>query len=342
MDIKTGSYTGNGVDDRLITGVGFTPVLLITINVTTGAWVWKSSSMAGDLSLAMVGSATVTNRIQALNSDGFELGTDTSVNGNGTSYHYIAFAADTAVLDVGSYTGNGIDDTNITAGLTPVIVYTQGGSGASALSGNWRNSTMAGDLSFRIHTATAASANRIQSLGTNAFQVGTELEVNENTTTFYYFAFAANTAQVSVGSYVGNNTDNRDITTNPALLPSWVWNRRQATANQRGSIMKLTPHAGGVSNVINVGEQGDAIQALNTNGFQVGTDYYVNGDDGGGASVNTYFYFTIAGPATAATIPVLPTIPSGGGWAFLPYSAYQRYKGVRALTEALRNAKIGP
>ena len=73
--------------------------------------------MTGDNTKVM-GSATAlaSNRIQWLTNDGFEVGTDASVNSNGTTYNFIAWGAGDQI-DTGSYTGTGSAQTINGAGL---------------------------------------------------------------------------------------------------------------------------------------------------------------------------------------------------------------------------------
>ena len=339
MQYASANYTGDGVDGTTIT-VGFQSELIIILKVTGGVWSWRSSAMSGDVSLRMDGTLTLTDRIQSITATGFTLGTSADVNTNGASYRYIAFGADSDILKVGTYTGDGLDGKIITTTLTPVFAFVQDGGGAVGDSGVFRNATQVGDLSFSIVSALGATANRIQTLDAGGFTVGTASTVNTLNGTYYYFAFAANTDQISQSSYIGNNADDRDITTSPAIQPVLVWIKRQSTANNNTACMRIESIAGDNVNKVTSGEQSNAIQAANTNGFQVGTDYVVNGNDGGGDSVNTYFYLTIAAPA-ASTLPALPTLPAGS-FSMPGFSPYKRYKSIREVVQAINHLSFGP
>lgn len=340
MKVSVQNYTGNGTDGRLIT-TGFLPVLVIIVRTTSAVWTWRSSVMPANTSFSMVGSTANTDRIKAFTSSGFQLGSHVDVNGSGGGlYHSIAFGADSAVLAVGSYTGNGVDGTNISIGVTPVIAYVQEGSGGLQ-PGVWRTATQVGDLSFAMNSATGAAANRIQSLGASLFNIGNDARVNTNLSTYYYFAFAASTDQVRHGSYIGNNTDDRDITISPALEPVWLWVKRHASANQRLIACRYSSHSGDVANVISTGESADIVQAFNTNGFQVGTDYTSNGNDGTGDSINTYFWFAIHGETEAVPPISLPPLPVGPG-GILPFAEYGHYKTIREAVLVYNNLVLGP
>jgi hypothetical protein len=125
--IKVGEYTGNGSDNRDITGVGFQPeyVLLQTYNGGDQV-IQRSDQMVGDNSIDFYG-ALVANRIQSLISDGFQVGNDARVNQSDTPdemYAYVAFnitgAGSTANLyrSVGTDGSELIDDADCTVGIS--------------------------------------------------------------------------------------------------------------------------------------------------------------------------------------------------------------------------------
>lgn len=80
----TGSYTGDGTDNRQITGLGFQPdVVTIKGNATQNA-VMRTSTMAGDNSKALVGGTGLeANLIQSLDPGGFTIANDARVNSSG-------------------------------------------------------------------------------------------------------------------------------------------------------------------------------------------------------------------------------------------------------------------
>lgn len=93
--IKVGSYGGLGGDNRDYTGLNLQPgYVLIRANdaVTGRPSVHRPASLAGDNTLFFAGSASATNRVQALLSDGFQLGNSGDVNANTIPYNYLALA----------------------------------------------------------------------------------------------------------------------------------------------------------------------------------------------------------------------------------------------------------
>ena len=75
-----GNGTGNGADNRAITGLGFTPdLVIIKARTDPQVGVIRTSTMVGDLSKELTGgTALVANEIQSLDANGFTIGTDDS------------------------------------------------------------------------------------------------------------------------------------------------------------------------------------------------------------------------------------------------------------------------
>ena len=182
-DMKVGSYVGNGVDNRSITGVGFQPAWVVTLGDGNDS-VFRPGPLAGDASFTMTGTGSAANQIQALQADGFQVGSAAVVNASGTTYHYIAWAASTHVVTA-SYTGNSVDNRSITGvGFQPLVAWVK----RSATSvGVWRPASLSGDATL-FWAATAANSDRIQALQADGFQVGTNAQVNTSLGTYYYLA----------------------------------------------------------------------------------------------------------------------------------------------------------
>ena len=102
--VASGSYTGTGVDNRAITGVGFQPdVVIVKSDDNSGVAEIRTSTMAGDNTKPMTGNTALTaNLIQSLTSDGFTLGTDNAVNRNNRAYDWVAMKSYTGHMALGS------------------------------------------------------------------------------------------------------------------------------------------------------------------------------------------------------------------------------------------------
>ena len=91
--IDASSYLGDGVDNRNVATPGFQPEFVLIRaddNVTSRPGTFKPSSLAGDNALPFSATASVTNRIQALNASGFQVGNSTDVNASGVTYYSLA------------------------------------------------------------------------------------------------------------------------------------------------------------------------------------------------------------------------------------------------------------
>jgi outer membrane protein assembly factor BamB len=90
-EMRVGWYFGDGNDNRSI-GVGFQPEYVIVKNIDRGDDpVQRVATMAGDSSVTFK-DAFQTNRIQAFQTSGFQVGTDDTVNRSGDAHVYVAFA----------------------------------------------------------------------------------------------------------------------------------------------------------------------------------------------------------------------------------------------------------
>jgi hypothetical protein len=88
----TGTYTGNGVDNRNINvGVDLAAKSNVTVTIkSTGdqAAVFRIEYAQGDLTAYYIGGADAANKIQSFTATGFQVGTNTEVNINTTLYRY--------------------------------------------------------------------------------------------------------------------------------------------------------------------------------------------------------------------------------------------------------------
>ena len=91
--IDVSSYAGDGADDRSVTTPGFQPdyaLIRADDNATGRPALQRPSALAGDNTLQFAGSAIATNRIQALQANGFQLGNSGDANAAGVTYYSLA------------------------------------------------------------------------------------------------------------------------------------------------------------------------------------------------------------------------------------------------------------
>ena len=92
--IKTGTYTGDGAAALAVTGVGFTPSRVDTVDITGSPYLFiKHTNHAGNNSANVQAGTTVTNGILSLDADGFTVGANVGVNTSGQTYAYTAWAS---------------------------------------------------------------------------------------------------------------------------------------------------------------------------------------------------------------------------------------------------------
>ncbi len=297
LQIKVGTYTGNGVDATNIAGVGFRPDIVIVKGGANIA-VMRIKEMVGDTSAILVGStANAADCIQEILNDGFQVGTDAKVNANETTYYYIAMRGLSGQnhFRTGRYVGDGTDNRNYAGGglnFTPDIVLLKVNSAANA---TLRTSAMIGDTSSLL-TSSANAANLIQSLISNGFQVGSSSQVNANAVDIFFLAMKLFPGVIAVGSYIGNGVDSRAIT-GIGFQPNVVIIKGD-TAQQ--GCFRTSDIAGDSALLFGAAaESADRIQSLDIDGFIIGTAAPVNSD--------TVTYYWIALRAGNFNAPVVRT-----------------------------------
>lgn len=184
-DFAIGAYYGNGIDNRDIKELPFNPGLIAIKGNFPTVGIFRVSANTGDQSNYFGATAQAANRIQSFTGSNFQVGTGGEVNTAGFTYRFFAFAEGTN-FDVGTYTGNGLDNRDITLPTFDVALLWIKRS--TAIAAVFRPNTLVGDLT-QYFTATANAAGRIKSFITNGFRLGTQTEVNANTGVYYYAAW---------------------------------------------------------------------------------------------------------------------------------------------------------
>jgi hypothetical protein len=197
--VATGSYNGNGVDDRNIPhGMSASPKMLfvwLENNGSMGGLCGRTDQYAGDVSICWSTGASNTVRaadqIQAMDGANFQVGTDAKVNGSGSPYKWFALAGPST--QTGSYTGNSQDNRDIAHGLsaTPSKVFVWTDTDNVVNCPVVRSNQHVGDVS--IHFACGAiqssyGANKIQAMSATSFEVGTGGDINFSGEPHQWFA----------------------------------------------------------------------------------------------------------------------------------------------------------
>jgi hypothetical protein len=184
-DFVIGAYMGNAIDNRNITGAPFQPDLVAIKRSGITAGSWRSSALSGDTSSFFGATAEVGNHIQALNTDGFQIGTLANENTAANLYHWFAFKTGTN-FTVGTYTGSGGAQNISTVGFQPDLLWVKR---STAVNGVSRPSSLAGDAT-QYFANLANVATRIVTFISNGFSLsGASTETNANTATYRFAAW---------------------------------------------------------------------------------------------------------------------------------------------------------
>ncbi len=284
--IDVGVYSGTAAEDRDITGVGFVPDFLFLKNGASavGGSVYSVTESYGDSTSYFPDTAVTVDSIQALQTDGFQVGTNVIANGAGTNnIHYAAFggASDTRTTSgsfkmvTGSYVGTGAARAISGLGFSPDLVIIKA---STTQAGVFRTKMMAGDLTAHMGLTTADFAGGITALQADGFMVGNAATVNTANITYYWTAYGnawnpetnTGSGDFTIGAYYVPNVkiDNRDITRLP-FQPDFV------TVKESGTVgaWRTSEHTGGTSSFFHAATEAlDVIQALNSDGFEIGTN----------------------------------------------------------------------
>jgi hypothetical protein len=269
--VASGSYTGTGVDNRAITGVGFQPdVVMVKSDDTSGVAEIRTSTMAGDLTKPMTGNTALTaNLIQSLDSNGFTLGDDNAVNRNNRTYHWVAFKSYTGHMALGSYTGNGTSKSITGLGFSPEYAMVLPAANTAAVQ---RMSAMTRTFTFGADTG---STTGITSLDSGGFSVGNSTSVNSNAATYHYIAWNQDVDEMNTTSYTGTGASHS--ITGVGFQPSFVMVHANDTTTGRAGAMRASALSGTASQLFTAtANESTGITALASGSFTVGTSATVN------------------------------------------------------------------
>ena len=253
-------WSGNGTDDRSITGVGFQP-----------DWVWyKERSAGGDNTVFdSIRGAGVrlfpggtdadnldANSLQAFETDGFQIGTNADVNDSGQTYvawNWLAggtassntdgditssvSANTTAGFSIVSYTGNGTNGATVGHGLgvTPDMIITKNRTDSGPGWPVYHSSTGSSGCTFLNSTdafGDYSGGGYLRNPNSSTFETyftSSGTSVNGSSKNHIAYCFAEKKGYSKFGSYTGNgNSDGTFVYTGfkPAFL---LWKKSSAS-----------------------------------------------------------------------------------------------------------------
>ena len=292
--VASGSYAGNGSDNRNITGVGFQPDVVIIKGDTSGILpgrvaVIRTSTMAADRS-KQLGEAhgTFPNAIQSFNADGFQIGGDARVNAAGflspgPTYYWTAIKARAGHMAVGSYTGDGNTGHAITGlGFSPEYAIVTAGD-IAVLNEEAPVQRMAAmtrtfpfDTGGGTGTPGTGTTAGITSFHSGGLTLGNDRSVNGSGITYHYAAFNQCAGEMETSSYTGNGAASRQVT-GVGFQPEYMIVRANDTSTARIGVHRSAAVGGSDSLLFNnAANIGNGITALQTDGFQVGSNAATN------------------------------------------------------------------
>ena len=280
MKVYHGSYTGTGSDNLAVTSPGFKPDLVWIRRVgstdtgTVQMYFTTSSMPTGYSTTWREDAAFVTNAIKSLDTNGFTLGTNAAVNYNGDSYYYVA-VKDNGAGDfaVGSFYGNAQDSQSIKCGFQPDFLLIKSNS---AIVGSATTSEI---LSTNKGLQLWGGPNRsdlFNSLDSDGFTISNGSAdaanlINVDGTLHVWFAFKKVTGKVGVQSYVGDGTDNRNISlTDSTITPVFCFLKGDASV---AAMVRFKQNTGDQSHeLVNSVYWTNAIQSFSSGTVQVGSE----------------------------------------------------------------------
>lgn len=199
----------------------------------------------------------------------------------------------------GSYTGTGVSLAVTGLGFRPQLIILKdiaGFSNSDPIIG-WSGMTTsvgATPAATIFDPSTTPATNLITGYDTDGFTVGTNGSVNTIGRTYNYVAIAGSSAEVITGNYVGDGTDDRDISIGGT--PRFLFVRRRGSTTRVVLKMDTMPtdesHGLGAAAVFDT----DQVQDIISGGFRVGTNAAVNNN------TSTYDYIALCPPVTGCTM----------------------------------------
>lgn len=340
-----GRYTGNGVNGRQITGIGFTPTGVLVFHEAFGYGLisWRTASFVGN-GTDIAGTVGV-GKIQSLDTDGFTLGdsggTATDVNVTGNSYSWIAFIDSVGSnWAYGSYVGDGAATRNIDVGFQPTMVWNMRATRDVII-----QTAALGLNAYSFAAAVSPGPGFLDGMIANGYVASFQ---NVAGATYYWLAWKSLTNFFNTGQYTGNGLDTRAFTT-PAWQPKLASTIcRQTLVNVSGSGIATWHHdnySTGDSTHMWWGSTGtlaNMIQQKLPLGFEIGSGANVNFT----SEIYDWFQFGVgdvisspsAGGANARSIntghSLYPSITGNAG-------AYEFHKSVRKAMRQFNNLVIG-
>ena len=274
--IKTFKYTGNGQDGRFI-DLGFSPdfILLKGYSTVYGVWcipmTWRGKMPylgKADMHIGYEAEKRAVYDFANPKLKGFAVSDVEEVNSNGVVYYGIAIKDNgSGILKYGCYKGNDTADREIEVGFRPAFVLLKRDN---VYSGNVK--TVKDDDNVSHQLGEQAPVDYIRTLTDTGFTVSANGNINSSGGDYDYIAFKEND-WMDIIEYTGDGQDDRNIAT-MKFTPNFAFSRGNGALHPYFRT-DLFPNTNSLT-FWNYASVSDRLQALITNGIQVGNGSHVN------------------------------------------------------------------
>jgi hypothetical protein len=186
-DLSVGSYAGTSSAHAITlagTWSGTPNAVIVKVNASFGGW-FATSDMPTGQALPFSNSTLTTQRITALGSGTFSVGTNQNTNTLGNNYYYIAMK-NNVVFNVLVYAGDGNEGHSVTTAVRPDVAILKGNNAQFAI---FRTQNCHGaDGTYSIAN-TGQITDAITELDPTAILLGQSLTANASTINFYGLIF---------------------------------------------------------------------------------------------------------------------------------------------------------
>ena len=308
---QTKIYSGDGNDDRNIvfdvTDTSLQPNMLWSARRDSADNLSLYDSVRGDgkeLRTAETGAQyDRSDNIQALNSNGFQVGTDGQVNASGGTYVSWAWKESaTAGFDILTFEGNSTDDTDISHNLSavPHWIICRNIDSAKDWCVYHHKNTSAPETDLLVLNTTAATSDSNDKWSDEAptssvFTVGDSSQLNASGDTSIAFLWSEKQGYSKFGTYEGNNN-----ASGPYIFlgfkPAWFMTKKSNGSKDWNIYDNKRSDSGGgnpndqylEANNAAAEQSGQDVDFLSTGVKIRSTSSEVNGDD------NTFIYMAFA------------------------------------------------
>lgn len=170
----------------------------------------------------------------------------------------------------GSYTGNGTSQSITGLGFQPKIVFIKADT-INVSGGIMSIDTMPSGNGAYLSDNDAMHTSCVSSFDTDGFSVSTNVDVNQNTTTYRWAAFGGDSTDIATGSFTGNGSS--QTITGLSFQPGTMF---LMCSRGGASSPILSTVSGTALGFRDISTQSSSITSFNSDGFSVGSNANAN------------------------------------------------------------------